>query len=63
MEALCRRMRTIQKVMQNFSIRETAQGTPLNRTSRIRDLVSYFLRGAVQVRSAIQAQQRAEAAR
>jgi hypothetical protein len=56
-------MRTIQKVMKNFSISETAEGTPLTRTSRIRDPVNYFLRGAVQVRSAIQAQQRAEAAR
>jgi hypothetical protein len=38
-------------------------GTPRNRTPRIRNLVSYFLRGDVQARSAVQARQRAEGAR
>jgi hypothetical protein len=51
------------RVMKNFSISETAYGTPVNGTRRIRDVVSYFFRRAIQGRPAVQARQRAEGAR
>src|SRR5438094_3214351 len=41
---LRRSLRTIQKVMKNSSISKTTNGTPVNQTLRIRELVSYFLR-------------------
>src|SRR5215472_6799269 len=41
---LRRSLRTIQKVMKNSSISKTTNGTPVNQSLRIRELVSYFLR-------------------
>ena len=55
--------RLLSPVPIGFLRRLARHRTSLNRTTRIRNLVSYYLRGDVLARSAVQARQRVEGAR